>query len=342
MKVTYFSKYNSRGPSSRFRIYQFLPEFQSAGIDLRISPLFEDEYFQILKEPEPAQTLKKTAYTPARFGRRRAELKADDSDLIIIEQQLFPYMPFSIEKKYLPAKFLLEYDDAIYLTHPKKLPELMRKATGVIAGNRSLAEYAEEFNPNVIVIPTVLNTSHFRPMPKSTRERLIIGWTGIEYNFPYLKILEPALSSICERYQVEIVIISNSHPKDLSFPFRFVAWNGDQEVEQFNELDIGVMPLQMDEWCRGKCGLKLLQYMALEIPAVATPVGVNRQIVQNGRNGFLAESAEEWEKHLTALIENSELRANMGRQARSTVLEHYSTDVWFPTLAALYRKFAEQ
>jgi glycosyltransferase involved in cell wall biosynthesis len=342
VKVAYFSKYNSRGPSSRYRIYQFLPQFRSTGFDVRVFPLFDDEYFKILKEPEPSQSIKKTAYTPIRFRRRRAELREVRSDLIIIEQQLFPYMPISVEKRYLPERFLLEFDDAIYLTHPKKLPELIRRAACVIAGNRTLAEYAEEFNANVVVIPSVLDASKFCPIPKMPTGKTIIGWTGLEYNFRYLKILDPLLKKLCEKYPLEVVVISGSPPNDLSFPFRFVEWNGDREVEQINEFDIGVMPLEIDDWCRGKCGFKLLQYMSLEIPAVATSVGVNRQIVQSGRNGFLAENARDWEQHLVTLIENPQLRAEMGKQARSTVLEHYSVDVWFPTLAALYRKFAAQ
>jgi glycosyltransferase involved in cell wall biosynthesis len=342
VKIAYFSKYNSHGPSSRYRIYQFLEEFRSVGIDLRIFPLFEDEYFDILKETEPAQTIKKTAYTSGRFRRRRAELRRNDSDLTVIEQQLFPYLPISVESKYLPQKFVLEFDDAIYLTHPRKMPEVIRKACAVITGNRTLAEYAEEFNSNVSVIPSVLDTRKFRPIEKQPRERVVLGWTGLEYNFPYLKILEPVLKELTARYPLDIVIISGSPPRSFLFPFRFVQWETDREVEQINELDIGVMPLQTDEWCRGKCGFKLLQYMALEIPAVATSIGVNRQIIESGRNGFLAETLEDWTMHLARLIENPQLRTDIGKSARVTVLEHYSLDVWFPTLAALYRRYAQE
>jgi glycosyltransferase involved in cell wall biosynthesis len=342
VKTTYFSKYSERGPSSRYRIYQFLDLFKSSGVEVSLSPLFEDFYFEILTEPEPAQIVKKTAYTSTRFRKRRQDLKNHHGDLIVIEQQLFPYMPFSVEKKYLPSVYLLEFDDAIYLTHPKKMPELIRNARAVITGNRTLAEFAGELNPNVHVVPTVLNTEAFHPSPKEPREKLILGWTGLEYNFKYLKIVASVLRKLVEKYPLEIVILSGSPPKDFDVPFRFLKWDREREVQQINEFDIGIMPLEIDEWCKGKCGFKLLQYMALEIPAVATPVGVNRQIIHHQKNGFLAEQMEEWETHLSSLVENADLRKRIGEAGRSTVLEHYSTSAWFPTLLAVYRRYSGQ
>jgi glycosyltransferase involved in cell wall biosynthesis len=342
VKITYFSKYSERGPSSRYRVYQYRDSFSAAGVDFCISPLFEDAYFEILKEPEPSQTVKKTTYTSTRFRKRRQDLKAHQGNLLVIEQQLFPYLPFSVERKYLPSKFVLEFDDAIYLTHPKKMPELIRRAQAVITGNRTLAEYAGDLNSNVHVVPTVLNTDQFRPAPKKSHEKLIVGWTGLEYNFKYLKLLSPILLKLSSKYPIEIVILSGSSPKDFDFPFRFVKWDSAHEVEQINEFDIGVMPLEMDDWCKGKCGFKLLQYMALEIPAVATPIGVNRQMIHPNNNGFLAEHPEEWEQHLSTLIESAELRKRIGQAGRTTVLEHYSMAVWFPTLLAIYRRYSEQ
>jgi len=342
VKITYYSKYSARGPSSRFRIFQFLDRFPAAGIDLQVSVLFDDSYFEILRQNQPFRTLQKAAYTFARFRRRIVDLKADHSNLTVIEQQLFPYMPFGLEEKYLPKRYLVEFDDAIYLTHPKKLPELIRDSVGVIAGNRTLAEYAQEFNPNVHVVPTVLNTDVFKPCPKTIHEKVVVGWSGIEYNFKYLKTLAPVLERLIRKYPVELHVLSGTAPQDLGIPFHHVKWSGNREVAQMNDFDIGLMPLAMDEWCRGKCGLKLLQYMALEIPAVATPIGVNRQIVHHGRNGFLAEQLEEWETHLSHLIENANARVQIGKAARSTVLEYYSADVWFPTVAALYRKYGQE
>ena len=341
MKITYYSKYSKLGPSSRYRAFQFADSLQAAGVDFRISELFDDRYFEILRMPEPLRVLQKIPYSLARFHARKLVARNDESDLCVIEQQLFPYLPFVFEQKYLPARYLFEFDDAIYLTHPKKLPKIIQRARGVIAGNQTLAEYAQNFNNNVHQVPTVLNTNHFKPLPKKRKERVTLGWSGLEYNFPYIQLLSPVLEKLVQKFSVEIVILSGSSPRGFTFPFRFEKWDPAREVEQLNEFDVGLMPLRMDEWSRGKCGFKLLQYMSLEIPSVATSIGVNREIVQQGTNAFLAENLREWESFLSVLITDSKLRESVGKAGRSTVLENYSTGVWFPKLLSIYRKYAK-
>ena len=342
MKITYYSKYSAIGPSSRYRVYQYADLFRAAGLEFRISELFDDSYFEILRNPGAFRNLKKVPYTLSRFHRRKNALQTDDSDLTLIEQQLFPYLPFFMERKYLPGRYILEFDDAIYLTHPGKIPHVVKAATAVIAGNETLAEYARAFHQNVHVIPTALNTAVFKPgLKKQQNDKLILGWSGLEYNFQYLKLIAPVLRSIVQKYPaVEVLILSGSPPAGLDFPYRFEKWNPETEVEQLRQFDIGLMPLKMDDWCKGKCGFKLLQYMSLEIPSVATPVGVNEQIVRHGINGFLAKETLEWEKSLSELLANRDLRENAGKAARSTVLENYSTDVWFPRIVDLYKKYA--
>lgn len=339
MKITYYSKYSDLGPSSRYRAYQFLDLFRSAGFDFNISPLFDRGYFDILRTNPSLREAKKIPYTLSRFRKRKQDLKDDTSQLAVIEQQLFPYLPFLLEKKYLPKRYLLEFDDAIYLTHPRKMPDLVRNAAGIIAGNETLAEFARRFNDHVHVVPTVLNTDVFKPVSKVSKNRLILGWSGLEYNFQYLRILSSVLQKIVAKFAVQVLVLSGSPPQGLEFPYRFEKWNPDTEVHQLNQFDIGLMPLKFDDWCRGKCGFKLLQYMALEIPSVATPVGVNQQIVNNGSNGFLAKDSAEWESCLAELISNPALRDKMGKAARSTVLENYSTAFWFPKIVALYRSY---
>jgi glycosyltransferase involved in cell wall biosynthesis len=340
LKITYYSKYSAIGPSSRYRAFQYADLFRSSGFDFRISELFDDHYFDILRTSGAARNLKKIPYTLARFSLRKKQLKADSSDLAVIEQQLFPYLPFVIEQKYLPERFIVEFDDAIYLTHPKKLPRILAAADAIIAGNETLADFARPLNQNVHVVPTALNTSVFRPATKRARNKVIVGWSGLEYNFPYLKLIAPVLRRIVEQYSVEVMILSGSAPIGLEFPFRFEQWNPEREVEQLNQFDIGLMPLKMDDWCKGKCGFKLLQYMSLEIPSIATPVGVNQQIIQHRINGFLAHEIIDWESCLSELVTNAALRENVGKAARATVMEQYSTDVWFPRLAAIYKTYA--
>jgi glycosyltransferase involved in cell wall biosynthesis len=216
----------------------------------------------------------------------------------------------------------------------------LKRATAVIAGNSYLQRYALQYNSRVHLIPTVLDLDRFRPGNRRDDSRVRLGWSGLEYNFKYLRILSPLLARLTSRFPVEVVILSGSPPADMPFPFRFVKWDPEREVDQIGEFDIGLMPLEDDAWCRGKCGMKLLQYMALAIPGVASAVGVNRDIVRQGENGFTATLPEEWEACITALIEDAALRRRLGAAARQTVELQYSVAAWFPRILEIYREYA--
>ncbi len=342
VKVVYYAKYSAKGPSSRYRAFQLADAYRKEGIEREIRTLFDDDYFAIVRmPPSAARSLKKVGYVTRRFKERKAELRNRNGDLAIIEGQLFPYLPFACEKKYLPPRYLVEFDDAIYLTHPSKLPRVFRHATAVLAGNRTLADFASRHNKQVHVVPTVLDTTVFRPLPKAASSKIRIGWSGLEYNVKYVRGLTPVFWKLLKKYPVEFVVLSGSPPENISFPHRFVKWDPAKEAEQIGEFDIGVMPLQMDEWCKGKCGLKLLQYMSLGIPAVATPVGVNSEIIRDGENGYLAVGLEQWEECLSRLIEDADLRKSIGNAGRQTVVERYSTAVWVPRILEIYRQYAK-
>lgn len=345
MDITYFSRYGREGPSSRYRVYQFLPRFQQAGLSVKIEPLFDDRYLEILRTTSGwKRTLEKGRYAVSRLLERRRQLAHADTNNIVIEHQLFPYLPVSVEKNWLPDRYLLEFDDAIYLKHPRKMPHLLGRAQAAIVGNRWLAEYAGRYQANVHIVPTVIDTDRYVvPEPAAGRERVRIGWSGLEYNFKYLKMLAPVFEQLVKRYDnhLEIVVLSGSPPPPdiIGFPHRFETWDAARETEQIASFDIGVMPLEMDEWCSGKCGMKLLQFFALGVPAVATPVGVNAEIVEPAANGFLAVSERDWLDHLSELIEEPALRRKMGARARQTVENRYSVKAWFPRLFDIYMRY---
>lgn len=339
MRLVYYCRYSALGPSSRYRVFQFEKLYRSAGVELQVQELFDDQYFDILRSSW--STIRKPSYIVSRYSKRcRFANSLQDANLVVIEHQLFPYAPNAFEKRYLPSRYVLEYDDAIYLKHPRKMPRLIQQATAVIAGNEELAEYARKFNNEVHVVPTVLDTRIFAPSPKSQSTKVRIGWTGLEYNFRYLQSLAPVFRRLLARLPVEIVILSGSPPANFDFPFRFEKWSAQKEAQQINEFDIGVMPLADDAWSRGKCGMKLLQFMALELPAVSSPVGVNRWILQDGLNGFLADSERMWEERLTQLVQEEELRRKLGREARKTVEQGFSMQSWFPKIRALQSRYA--
>lgn len=340
MKLGYFTRYSRRGPSSRYRVFQFEGRYRDAGVSLDAQVLFDDRYFEILRSSFPAA--RKPSYILSRYLQRKEVLRSYTADLVVVEHQLYPYLPFVFERKSLPARYLLEFDDAIYLKHPRKMPGLIREAAAVITGNRILAEYALQFHSDVHVVPTVLDTDVFAPREKAPSDRIRIGWTGLEYNFDYLRLLAPVFRNLVAKYPVEVVILSGSSPSGFHFPFRFETWDPERETEQINEFDIGVMPLEDDSWSRGKCGMKLLQFMSMQIPAVASPVGVNREILQEGVNGFTARSLAEWEERLAMLIQDADLRRRMGIAARERIVRDYSVDVWFPKILDLLRRYAGQ
>ncbi|HPV83402.1 MAG TPA: glycosyltransferase family 4 protein [Nitrospira sp.] len=354
MTVTYFSKSSTIGPSSRYRVYQFLPHLHHAGIECRVDPLFGATYFSILHvRSSLLQTLLKIPYVVARFLKRLGRLLTlGRRDLIVIEGQLFPYAPPLIERLlcWLRYRVVVEMDDAIYLTrgHERKMPVLFSRATGVIVGNDRLAAYASQYASRVTVVPTVVDTERFVPTPvRSTvardqgDDRITIVWIGLAYNLKYLNVLAPAVRRLQERYRVKLRVVCSEPPVLPGVDIEFRPWEWQREVEDLQDATIGVMPLEDTEWARGKCALKLLQYLAVGLPAVASPVGVNRDIVVNGDNGLLASTEEEWYVRLESLCRDPQLRARMGQAGRRTVETRYSLAVWGPRLAEVYRAFAE-
>ncbi len=353
MKIVYFAKCTDIGPSSRYRIVQYLPYLRSRGLDVTVKPLFGATYFWLLTwRAKWLQVVAKAIYVPVRFFKRAVDLlPLGHVDVIVIEGQLFPYCPATIERLLvrLKRKIVIELDDAIYLTrfHQRKIPALLRIASGAIVGNQTLAQYAQAFTDDVIVVPTVVDTDRFRPAESSTvhphqSEVMTIVWVGLAYNLPYLELLAPTIRELQRTDRVRFRVISSRPPRLPGLEVDFTPWTFGSEVEELQRCHIGVMPLPNDEWARGKCGLKLLQYMAVGLAVVASPVGVNREIVQDGANGFWAQTEDEWHSRLLSLCRDSTLRVRMGQVARRTVEERYSLRVWGPRLAEEYRNLANR
>ena len=170
---------------------------------------------------------------------------------------------------------------------------------------------------------------------------MTIVWIGLAYNLKYLDVVAPALRRLQERYPVKLRVVCSQPPALPGVDIEFRPWTWQREVDDLQDATIGVMPLEDTEWARGKCALKLLQYLAVGLPAVASPVGVNRDILVNGDNGFLASTEEEWYVRLESLCRDPQLRARMGQAGRRTVETRYSLSVWGPRLADMYRAFAE-
>jgi glycosyltransferase involved in cell wall biosynthesis len=229
-----------------------------------------------------------------------------------------------------------------------RLTAMLRMADGVVAGNEYLAAYARRWNPRVTVLPTPIDAEYYSgpwavgrgQSDESSRSTahgpLRLGWVGHPDNLGYLRRLEPVFGALAKRFPGLALRVVCSEPyESRAIPVENVPWTLAEEVANLRALDIGIMPLEDDPWARGKCAYKALQYMAVGVPVVCSPVGMNVDIITEGENGLLAADLDAWERQLALLIESPELRQRLGAAGRRTVEEQYSLTVMAERLTAL-------
>jgi glycosyltransferase involved in cell wall biosynthesis len=245
-----------------------------------------------------------------------------------------------IISKVLRKKIIFDFDDAIWMSQTSKenskigwikgknkTSKICKLSRLIVCGNSYLKEYALRYNSNTIIIPTTLDTHYHKPIEKNlTKEKIVIGWTGSPTTIEHFKVIIPVLEKLKNKYgeQIEFNVIGDNRFTCPQINITGQAWRLDTEIQDLMNFDIGIMPLPDDDWTKGKCGFKGLQYMSLEVPTVMSPVGVNTEIIDHGTNGFLANSDEEWYTILTELIENEEFRHKIGKEARKKIVSQYS------------------
>lgn len=332
-----------RSPSQRFRFEQYLTFLKENGWDYDFSYLIstEDDAFFY----KPGNYLKKISVVLRSFRKRRNDVKnANQYDIIFIQREAFMLGTTYFERKFSQssAKVIFDFDDAIwhmdvsdgnkkfkFLKNPSKTEEIIRISDLIFAGNDYLAAYAKPFNSHCVIIPTTIDTKEYQRMEKIEKDSTIcIGWSGSVTTIKHFEFALPALLKIKAHYgeRVKIKVIGDGNYKNDALNVKGIAWTKAAEVKELSEFDIGIMPLPDDEWAKGKCGLKGLQYMALEIPTIMSPVGVNTEIIHDGENGFLAASTDEWVTKIAQLIESEALRIQLGKAARQTVVNQYSIE----------------
>ncbi len=331
---------HQEAPSQRFRFEQYFDFLEANGFEVEIYPFINHSTWKTLYGE--GKILKKALGILMSFVRRFALLfKLHKADYIFIHREAAHIGPPIFEwiiAKVLRRKYIYDFDDAIWLPNYSesnanfhrlkaywKVRYCMEWASQITAGNAYLAEYARQYNQNVQIIPTTIDTeNHHNIMTNQESPELTIGWTGTHTTMHYLDELVPVLKKLEQKYAFTFLVISNqSNDYDLK-SLKFVKWNKQTEIEDLAKINIGVMPLKQDIWSEGKCGFKGLQYMALEIPTIMSPVGVNSTIVENGVNGFLAESHEEWYELLEKLIVDKQLRFQIGKGGKLRIDEVYS------------------
>ncbi len=346
MRVLLLSRYGRLGASSRLRSYQYLSYLESRGVEVTVAPFLGDDYVAALYDGEVSVIRVLKSY----FYRLVVMSRSNQFDLIWVEKEMFPWIPSWIERGILSRKspLVLDYDDARFHCYDQhrnplmrfllrnKIDVLMKRAELVIVGNDYLGNRAQLAGAKKVEwLPTVVDLSRYSVLPTSPKKQLTIGWIGTPNTARYLLAIRSALVKLKQSHNVKVVAIGANTEQLSGLPIDARAWSEDTEVEEIQRFDIGIMPLPDEPFERGKCGYKLIQYMACGKPVVASSVGVNSDIVHVGINGFLANSPDEWYKALKCLCEDSNLREKMGKAGRCDVEARYSLQVAAPRMAEL-------
>jgi len=328
-----------RSPSQRFRFEQYLSYLEEKGYSFEYSFLIDKEDDKIFYSP--GNYWGKFRILIKSILKRWRELRnAKKYELVFVQRECFmlgsAYFECQMAKR---TKLIYDFDDAIwlhaisegnkalgFLKDAAKTSKLIKCAHLVLAGNQYLADYAKQYNSNVEIVPTTVDTDRFRKLDFSNNSKICIGWSGSFSTIPHFESVIPALLELKAKYAEKIYfkVIGDPNYKNESLKINGIPWTAEDEVWQLSELDIGLMPLPDDLWTRGKCGLKGLTYMALGIPTIMSPVGVNSEIIKDGENGYLAKEKEQWIEKISLLIEREDLRKELGKKGQESVLNLYS------------------
>jgi glycosyltransferase involved in cell wall biosynthesis len=370
MRVLFLTPNPIEAANTRYRIYQFLPYLKSRGIECEVAPFISSELFHDLYMR--GRIVRKMAgMTRSVLGRLADVAQAGRVDVVYVSREAMLFGPPVIERlisKVARCPMVFDFDDAIFVSYvsptygrfaswmksPTKLSRILAMSSRVIAGNEYLASYARRHNRLVTILPTVVDTEMFAGADPLRRPRVanagkdacaprnpVIGWIGSHSTAQYLDLIATALERLARRRRFVFRVIGAGC--DVNIPGVDVEnrpWDMATEVRDFQELDIGVYPIRDDEWARGKCAFKAIQYMAAGAPCISSPVGMTTEVIKNGVNGFLAGSTEEWVSCLDLLLEDGSLREKLAREGRITVEEKYSLRTHAPRLANVLEEAA--
>ena len=351
LRIAAFTKYDREAASTRQRILQYLPAMERAGIEVDWHPLLDADYVRSLAT---GHTVSKFRIGLAYIRRLGQLLRRPRGDVLWIYAELFPYLPGWAERlAFLSGRpVVYDFDDAFFIPYEDhrrplvrrllagKLDSLMAGAAACCCGNQYLRDHAAARNNRAMILPTVVDTDLYVPAAsRNPTGPLVVGWIGSPTTWHNVRPLLQLLRSLCETYGVRVRVIGAgiAAEQDRFVGLDLIDWTEAGEVLDVQAMDIGIMPLLDLPFQRGKSGYKLIQYMASGVPVVASPVGVNRQIVVPGENGFLATGETEWREALTQLIADGELRARLGSAGRAAAVANYSLASQAPRLIDLFR-----
>jgi glycosyltransferase involved in cell wall biosynthesis len=362
MNVLALASYPVEAAATRFRLQQFIEPLARRGITLTIVPFLDSKRFKQLYDQ---QSVAKTVFSFVGSALRRLTdlLSARKADVVLIQREAMIVGPPLVEwmaTRVMKRPMVLDLDDATYVSYTSptyggigktlkwfgKTDDLIRWAHVVVCGNNSIAEYVSSKGTQTRIIPTVVDTEVFRPaQPARSDAAVVLGWIGTHSTFPYLQTIFPVLTDLAQRHQIRLKIVG-AGKTNVDLPgveVESLPWSLDREVEDFQSLDIGLYPIDeklYEGWASGKSGFKAIQYMAVGVPYVATPVGGSSEIGEAGVTHLFAKTHDEWYRALEDLIINSEWRRTMGAAGREHVTKHYALDDQASKLADVLREAA--
>ncbi|MGH9161294.1 MAG: glycosyltransferase family 4 protein [Vicinamibacteraceae bacterium] len=324
-------------PAARFRVRQYAAPLMAHGIRL------DERYPRVGGVPPERRWLRPAWAVGAIVSRLPAVIASHRGDLTLLLRELFPTAvtlePLTREPR------VLDVDDAIWLHRRGRfVHRLARMANVLVCGNDFLAEHLGQWNRNIEILPTAVDTDVFVPPTRSPERATRIGWVGTSSNLQYLEVCAPALESVLRRHpDVELCVVCDRAPSSPSLRrlrLRYVPWSPQAELDLLGSSSVGVMPLHDSLWARGKCSFKMLLYMACGIPVVVSPVGMNTYVLGRGNVGFAAASVREWEEALETLMTDRAAAEEMGREGRRVVQEEFSVRTLAPRLARILKRAA--
>ncbi len=354
LNILALTRYDRMGASSRLRFYDYEPFLRAAGINVTFAPFFDDQYLHDLYAG------RKTGWKTL-LGYYRRRLKALRSirhyDAVWLEKEALPWLPAWIERRYLKRKpYVIDFDDAWFYRYEQhrdpgvryllqgKFVALVRAAAVTVVGNTYLAGWAKANGARPVVrVPTTVDPARYTMAAEPAPPRpFTVGWMGSPSSARYLTGIAPALAEFGEEDDFALTIAGADKAELPGLAPRHIPWHEQDEAGILTGFDVGIMPLDADKWSEGKCAYKLIQYMAAGLPVIASPIGMNREVVKEGENGFLASSHAEWIAALRALKDDPALRRAMGKAGRALVESDFSLAGNAPRLADVLRQAAGQ
>lgn len=349
MKILALPKYSYEGASSRYRVYNYQKYFESQGLEVIIKPLFDKTYFTSRAKLSKLFVALKF-YIHRLFIVSSLLISNKKYDLILLEYELFPFLPAIFERlfKLRGIKYIVDYDDAIFHKYDmsnnpiikiflkNKIGVVINNATYCLACNEYLESYIKQYNANILRLPTVVLLDNYRKAyesyNKTENDKFIVGWIGSKTTSVYILEMLDVFKALIDNYPNtafnlvgfdENLVTQEQIDK---YHLNIITWTEEDEIKNILDMDVGIMPLRNDPWSRGKCGFKLIQYMSCKKPVIASPVGINCSLVENGINGFLVESKDEWFNAFEELYLNQSLRVSMAHNNFEKILDKFNYD----------------